>query len=251
MCAATTRRRNSREANLALRSQSERAFRLASMNMPAMQMVMYATIVCLLWFGGGMVQTGGLQVGDLTGFPQLCAADPQLADDDLKRVFDGDALDGFGRPHRGGARRRARAEGRRRGVSRRARRGGILRCVVQVPPRCARIRAQRRFAAHRAGADRGRHRADGQCEIHAGAADPPFVRRDRRPGAGGRARRARLLDAASARRHRDGAAKKYAVLRHAARQPALGEKRCERRGAALGLPHRVRGRIFEPAGKGP
>ena len=56
------------EANLGLRSQSEKAFRFAAMNMPAMQFVMYGTILCILWFGGGLIRTGGMEIGELTGF---------------------------------------------------------------------------------------------------------------------------------------------------------------------------------------
>ncbi|HWS42842.1 MAG TPA: ABC transporter ATP-binding protein [Pseudoflavonifractor sp.] len=51
-----------------LQSVTERAFRRASLNMPAMQFVMYATILSLLWFGGKLTIAGGLQVGTLTGF---------------------------------------------------------------------------------------------------------------------------------------------------------------------------------------
>lgn len=47
---------------------SERAFRIASMNMAAMQFVMYTTILCILWFGGNLILTGDMQVGELTGF---------------------------------------------------------------------------------------------------------------------------------------------------------------------------------------
>lgn len=56
------------EGNDALRTVSDHAFRLSSLNMPAMQLVMYATILCILWFGGELVQVGGLEVGALTGF---------------------------------------------------------------------------------------------------------------------------------------------------------------------------------------
>lgn len=56
------------EGNNALRSSSERAFRIAALNMPAMQLVMYATIICILWFGGKLVRVGGMEVGALTGF---------------------------------------------------------------------------------------------------------------------------------------------------------------------------------------
>lgn len=51
-----------------LQAQSEKAFRLAAMNMPAMQFVMYGTIISLLWFGGRKIQLGGMEVGALTGF---------------------------------------------------------------------------------------------------------------------------------------------------------------------------------------
>ena len=56
------------EVNENLRHTSETAFRLASLNMPAMQMVMYTTILCILWFGGNFVMAGSMQVGELTGF---------------------------------------------------------------------------------------------------------------------------------------------------------------------------------------
>lgn len=51
-----------------LRATSARAFRLAALNMPAMQLIMYATILCILWFGGQLAQVGGMEVGALTGF---------------------------------------------------------------------------------------------------------------------------------------------------------------------------------------
>lgn len=56
------------EVNVNLKMQSERAFRLAALNMPAMQIVMYGTILSIIWFGGRMIQIGGMQVGELTGF---------------------------------------------------------------------------------------------------------------------------------------------------------------------------------------
>lgn len=54
--------------NTQLQTTSEKAFRVASLNMPAMQLVMYATILCILWFGGRLILAGGLKVGELTGF---------------------------------------------------------------------------------------------------------------------------------------------------------------------------------------
>lgn len=56
------------EVNQNWRDISEHAFRLTALNMPVMQLVMYSTIVSILWFGGNMVQVGGMQVGELTGF---------------------------------------------------------------------------------------------------------------------------------------------------------------------------------------
>lgn len=54
--------------NSNLQSVSERAFGFAVLNMPAMQFVMYGTIIAILWFGGSMVTVGDMQVGELTGF---------------------------------------------------------------------------------------------------------------------------------------------------------------------------------------
>ena len=56
------------EGNEALKEQSQRAFCLAALNMPAMQFVMYGTILSILWFGGELIHTGGMEVGELTGF---------------------------------------------------------------------------------------------------------------------------------------------------------------------------------------
>ena len=56
------------QVNDSLRQTSERAFRLAALNAPAMQFVMYTTILTILWFGGSFSAVGGVQVGELTGF---------------------------------------------------------------------------------------------------------------------------------------------------------------------------------------
>ena len=56
------------EGNANLRRQSETAFRLAALNMPAMQFVLYSTILGVLWYGGGLIRSGRMQVGELTGF---------------------------------------------------------------------------------------------------------------------------------------------------------------------------------------
>ncbi len=51
-----------------LMSISRKSFRLSAMNMPVMQFVMYGTILAILWFGGRLINVGGMQVGELTGF---------------------------------------------------------------------------------------------------------------------------------------------------------------------------------------
>ena len=54
--------------NREYRSESERAFHFATLNMPYFQLIMYATVVSLLWFGGNFIHAGTMQVGELTGF---------------------------------------------------------------------------------------------------------------------------------------------------------------------------------------
>lgn len=44
------------------------AYSISMLNAPAMQLVMYGTIVSLVWFGGNLVITDHLMVGQLTGF---------------------------------------------------------------------------------------------------------------------------------------------------------------------------------------
>lgn len=56
------------EGNERLKEQSQQAFCLTALNMPAMQFVMYGTILSILWFGGELINTGGMEVGELTGF---------------------------------------------------------------------------------------------------------------------------------------------------------------------------------------
>ena len=47
---------------------SLRTFRNAVLNQPFFQLVMYAAVVAIMWFGGRMIMAGEMQVGDLTGF---------------------------------------------------------------------------------------------------------------------------------------------------------------------------------------
>jgi ABC-type multidrug transport system fused ATPase/permease subunit len=57
-----------RSVNTELTGTSRRTFHFAVMNLPAFQLVMYTAVVLIMWFGGNMILTGGLQVGELTGF---------------------------------------------------------------------------------------------------------------------------------------------------------------------------------------
>lgn len=57
-----------RAVNEELMATSQRTFHFAVLNLPAFQFTMYTAIVLILWFGGGMILNGGLQVGELTGF---------------------------------------------------------------------------------------------------------------------------------------------------------------------------------------
>ena len=56
------------EVNSNLQQTAEHAFRIAVLNMPSMQFVMYATILAILWIGGGMIIGGTMKIGMLTGF---------------------------------------------------------------------------------------------------------------------------------------------------------------------------------------
>ncbi|WP_455580616.1 ABC transporter ATP-binding protein [Dysosmobacter sp.] len=54
--------------NQDLRATSERAFGVVVINMPVMMLIVYSTIIAVMWFGGKMVYAGTLPVGDLTAF---------------------------------------------------------------------------------------------------------------------------------------------------------------------------------------
>ena len=57
-----------RGANAGLMETSQRTFRFATLNLPALQLVMYTSVVLIMWFGGNMILQSTLQVGELTGF---------------------------------------------------------------------------------------------------------------------------------------------------------------------------------------
>lgn len=56
------------EVNANLKKESEKAFGIAVLNMPAMQFVMYGTIISILFIGGHLINAGRLKIGELTSF---------------------------------------------------------------------------------------------------------------------------------------------------------------------------------------
>lgn len=56
------------EVNANLKKESEKAFGIAVLNMPAMQFVMYGTIISILFIGGHLINAGHLKIGELTSF---------------------------------------------------------------------------------------------------------------------------------------------------------------------------------------
>ena len=56
------------EVNANLKKESEKAFGIAVLNMPAMQYVMYGTIISILFIGGHLINAGQLKIGELTSF---------------------------------------------------------------------------------------------------------------------------------------------------------------------------------------
>ena len=56
------------EVNANLKKESEKAFGIAVLNMPAMQFVMYGTIISILFIGGYLINAGQLKIGELTSF---------------------------------------------------------------------------------------------------------------------------------------------------------------------------------------
>ena len=56
------------EVNTHLSDTSKETFRWAVLNLPSLQLTMYAAVVLIMWFGGNMILNGTLLVGELTGF---------------------------------------------------------------------------------------------------------------------------------------------------------------------------------------
>ena len=56
------------ERNCDLKGTSERAFGMVVINMPVMMLIVNATLIAVIWFGGKMVYFGGLPAGDLMAY---------------------------------------------------------------------------------------------------------------------------------------------------------------------------------------
>ena len=54
--------------NIDLKSNAERAFGMVVINMPIMMLIIYGTIIAVMWFGGQMVYAGTLEAGKLITF---------------------------------------------------------------------------------------------------------------------------------------------------------------------------------------
>lgn len=65
---ATHEKKKFKEANDNLMEASIKAEKIVQFNLPVMQLTMYACIVAIMWFGGGMIIEGSMQTGELIGF---------------------------------------------------------------------------------------------------------------------------------------------------------------------------------------
>ena len=56
------------KVNTLLMDTSQKTFHYAVLNLPAFQLTMYTAVVLIMWFGGNMILSSQLHVGELTGF---------------------------------------------------------------------------------------------------------------------------------------------------------------------------------------
>ena len=56
------------ERNRSLKETSEKAFGMVVINMPVMMLIINATLIAVIWFGGGLVNRGALLTGDLMAY---------------------------------------------------------------------------------------------------------------------------------------------------------------------------------------
>ena len=75
------------EVNANLKKESEKAFGIAVLNMPAMQFVMYGTIISILFIGGHLINAGQLMIGQLTSFLSYVLLILKFTYDDVKCIL--------------------------------------------------------------------------------------------------------------------------------------------------------------------
>ncbi len=80
-----------------------RAFGMVVINMPVMMLIVYSTIIAVMWFGGKMVYAGTLPVGELTAFFTYITQIMMSLDDGLHDVHDDDPVHRLRQADRGGA----------------------------------------------------------------------------------------------------------------------------------------------------
>ena len=56
------------EVNRELADSSVETFRHAVLNLPVFQLIMYTTVICIMWSGGSFILEGSMTVGELTAF---------------------------------------------------------------------------------------------------------------------------------------------------------------------------------------
>ena len=151
--------------------------RISALLNPATYAIINVAIICILWFGGGLVFQGVLEQGEITALINYMTQDLLAAvafaelvimmaqgEASAKRIrallaTEPSMADGAGRTGRAGTADRAR----RRLLFLRGRRGQ---------------RARAHFSLREAGGDRRYHRRDGRGEVHARKSAAPLLRRD-------------------------------------------------------------------------
>ena len=238
--------------NSELMETSQRTFRLAVLNLPVFQLVMYTAVVLIMWLGGNMVLNSGLQVGQLTGFlsyvlqvmnsmmlisnvfllltRSLASArrisevlDENIVldspEDAVEEVPDGSVeFEGVSFKYHSGAREYA---------------------------------PLRRGAPYPGRADGGHPGRYWLGQDYPGAAHSQAVRRHRGDSPGGRPGCAGVRSPGSAGRGGHRAPEERSLLRHRAGESEVGETGRERRGAVGGLSGGLRRRISGADAKGP
>ena len=75
-----------------LKSNAEKAFGMVVINMPIMMLIVYGTIIAVMWFGGQMVYAGSLEAGKLITFFHLHHPDHDVPYDGFHDLHDDDPV---------------------------------------------------------------------------------------------------------------------------------------------------------------